>query len=217
MPGKNSKRSTGNKILKQIVFASNNKNKLKEVRCILTKKGIQVLSLEQAGFSGEIKETGETLAENALIKTRTVRKKVKDKIIIADDTGLEVDYLAKAPGVYSARFAGPECNYMDNNKKLLKILKDVKKGARGAVFRTVVAVSFPDGTEKTVEGRVKGYICKALKGNNGFGYDPVFVVPHLKKTYAQLTSAEKNALSHRKKAVMKALKIIAGEKSGFEA
>ena len=148
------------------------------------------------------------MAENALIKARTVAKKVKNAIIMADDTGLEVDYLAKAPGVYSARFAGPGCTYDDNNKKLLRLLRGVPAGQRQAVFRTVVAVVFPDKTEALAEGRIKGQIATRQKGKNGFGYDPVFFIPSHKRTYAEMDLREKNMVSHRQKAVKNALKLI---------
>jgi XTP/dITP diphosphohydrolase len=188
----------------EIVLASNNANKAREITEILGKKKATVLTLPEVGFIGEIEETGETLAENALIKARIVAKKVPSKIIMADDTGLEVDYLAKAPGVYSARFAGPECSYIDNNIKLLKLLKGVKKKERGAVFRTVMAVIYPNKKEELYEGRVSGYIAEKLTGNKGFGYDPVFYPENSSKTYAQMDIEEKNLVSHRMKAVKNA-------------
>ncbi|MCE5299938.1 MAG: RdgB/HAM1 family non-canonical purine NTP pyrophosphatase [Spirochaetia bacterium] len=190
-----------------IVLATNNRNKLKEIQHIIGAKAV-VLSLYDIGFTGEIIEDGETLAENALIKARAVKAKAGRRVVIADDTGLEVDYLAKAPGVYSARFAGPGCDYMDNNRKLLKLMKGVKPAGRTAVFRTCVAVVYPDGKEEIYEGRVEGSITTAMKGANGFGYDPVFYVKSKKKTYAQMELKEKNSVSHRMKAVKKALAAI---------
>jgi XTP/dITP diphosphohydrolase len=192
----------------EIVLASNNKNKLSEIKNILNKYKTRVLSLEDIGYFKEINETGETLSENALIKARAIRAKTKGKIVIADDTGLEVDYLAKAPGVYSARFAGPKCSFKDNNKKLLKLLKGVKTKDRRATFRTVVAVIYANGVEEVYEGKVQGKIGTKENGIFGFGYDPVFYPENSKKTYAQMTSTEKNAISHRKKAVTRALKGI---------
>jgi XTP/dITP diphosphohydrolase len=192
----------------EIVLASNNKNKLSEVSKILSAKNVRVLSLDDIGFKGEIEETAETLSGNALIKARAVWKKAKGRVVIADDTGLEVDYLAKAPGVYSARFAGPKCSFEDNNRKLLKLLKGVKLPDRGAVFRTVVAVIYNDCTEETYEGRVSGRISLSEKGEMGFGYDPVFYPETSGKTYAQMLPEEKNSLSHRKKAIASALKGI---------
>jgi XTP/dITP diphosphohydrolase len=194
--------------LLKIVIASNNKHKIQEIKDILKSNKVSVLSLEEAGFTGDIEETGETLAENAFIKAREIRKKIKNAVIIADDTGLEVDYLAKAPGVYSARFAGPECSYADNNKKLLKLMKGVPKKQRGALFRTAMAVIYPDGKEALAEGRVSGEIAAVQSGKNGFGYDPVFYIPKMGKTYAQLTLKQKNSVSHRQKAVKNAWKMI---------
>jgi XTP/dITP diphosphohydrolase len=192
----------------KIVIASNNKHKVKEIRDILKNRNILVLSLGEAGFKGGIEETGETLRENALIKARAVRKKIKNAVIIADDTGLEVEYLAGAPGVYSARFAGPECSYIDNNRKLLKLMKGVPKTQRKALFRTVMAIIYPDGREALAEGRVRGEITRAQAGRNGFGYDPVFYLPKMRKTYAQLDLKQKNSVSHRQKAVKNAWKMI---------
>jgi XTP/dITP diphosphohydrolase len=192
----------------KIVIASNNKHKVQEIKDILKNRMISVLSLEEAGYKGEIEETGETLAENAMIKARAVRKKIRDSVIIADDTGLEVDYLAKAPGVYSARFAGPQCSFADNNRKLVKLMKGVPKKDRGALFRTVMAIIFPDGKEALAEGRVRGEITPALSGANGFGYDPVFYLPKLGKTFAGMDLKTKNTVSHRQKAVKNAWKMI---------
>ncbi len=188
----------------QVVLASNNANKLREISHVLGEDNIKVLSLSDIGFSGDIEETGETLAENALIKARAVRGKAGKRTVISDDTGLEVDYLAKAPGVYSARFAGPQCSFEDNNRKLIKLMKGVKTAERGALFRTVVAVIYPDGKEEVYEGSVRGFITEGLKGNKGFGYDPVFYVKECKKTYAEMSLEQKNEISHRMKAVKKA-------------
>jgi len=192
----------------KIIIASNNKNKVKEIKHILGAKRMRVLSLAEAGFRKDIKETGETLAENAAIKAREVSRKFRSSIIIADDSGLEVDYLAKAPGVYSARFAGPQCSYTDNNKKLLKLMKGASRKERNAAFRTVACVIFPGGKEEFVEGKVNGIIIQKEKGPNGFGYDPVFYLKKFRKTYAQMTLKEKNSVSHRAKAFKNAGKII---------
>lgn len=184
----------------EIVLATNNAGKAAEISGILGKKA-RVFTLSEVGFDAEIEETGETLAGNALIKARAVADKVRGKIIMSDDSGLEVDYLAKAPGVYSARFAGPGCSYSDNNKKLLKLLKGTAKKERGAVFRTVVAVIYPDKTEEIYEGKISGCIAEKIAGTGGFGYDPVFIPENKRKTFAQMAPAEKNAISHRMKAV----------------
>lgn len=198
----------------KVVIASNNKNKIMEISAILKSLKAEVLSMAEAGCDMDIEETGETLAENAAIKARAVRQRVKGAVILSDDSGLEVEYLAKAPGVYSARFAGPKCSYTDNNVKLLKLLKGVRNPERKAVFRTVVWLILPDGREFRAEGRVKGYITSTMKGRNGFGYDPVFSLKPGSKTYAQMTAQEKNSISHRNRAVKAALKIISRELEG---
>ncbi len=190
-----------------IVIASNNKHKVKEIQEFVKSK-VKIFTLNDINFNGVLKEDGETLLENARAKAYKIREKVKDKIIISDDTGLEVDYLAKAPGVYSARFAGKNCTYEENNKKLLKLLKGVKLKDRTARFRTVIYIIFPDGREIYVEGKVNGLITTKPKGKNGFGYDPIFYYPPLKKTFAELTINEKNKVSHRSKAIRLALNAI---------
>ncbi|SRR6056297_3318712 len=194
--------------MKDIIIASNNADKIKEIRSILNIQGVNLIPLYEAGFRREIKETGKTLEENALLKASKVRGEIKNRIIVSDDSGLEVDYIAGAPGVYSARFAGEGCGYDDNNRKLLKILKGVKRKERGAAFRTVACVIFPGAETKLAEGKVRGYITESPKGENGFGYDPLFVPEGRKKTYAQMSDTEKNRISHRKKAFKKAASMI---------
>ncbi len=191
----------------EIVLATNNKHKVKEILDVVKNKA-KILTLDDMNFNSVLREDGETLLENARAKAQKVREKIKNKIIISDDTGLEVDYLAKAPGVYSARFAGKNCTYEDNNKKLLKLLKGVKLTERTASFRTIIYIIFPDGKETYVEGKVKGFITTKPKGKNGFGYDPVFYYPPLKKTFAELSLKEKNKISHRSKAIKLAWKVI---------
>ncbi len=192
----------------EIVLASNNKNKAKEIAHIFKGSGFRILTLDEIGFKGDIKETGETLKENAAIKARAVWKKAGGRTVIADDTGLEVDYLAKAPGVYSARFAGPGCTYNDNNVKLLKLMQGVKKSQRKALFRTVICIVFPDKSEAFAEGRAGGYITEKPGGKDGFGYDPVFFYRPAGRTFAEMNLSQKNKVSHRQKAVKKALVII---------
>ena len=181
-----------------IVFASNNKHKLIEVKNILCQHNI--LSLEQIGFNAKIEETGSTIEENALIKARAIRAHT-DKIIIADDTGLFVDALNGAPGVYSARYAGLRATFEDNNKKLLEALEGQKN--RQAVFKCAVALNMADGYEGIFMGATKGSIATKISGDQGFGYDPVFNVDKLHKTYAQMSLEDKASLSHRAKALFK--------------
>ncbi|MDO8735070.1 MAG: RdgB/HAM1 family non-canonical purine NTP pyrophosphatase [Elusimicrobiota bacterium] len=187
----------------KIALATQNKDKIKEIKKILGKnfKFVQLYKFPK------IVENGKTLEENAIKKAKAIFKITKITTL-ADDSGLEVAALGGRPGVYSARFAGKNCNYSDNNKKLLKLLLNVAYKKREAKFRTVVAIIFPDGKLKTVEGVVSGYIATEPKGSNGFGYDPVFYYPRLKKTFAQLTAVLKNRLSHRATAFKKAKKIL---------
>ncbi len=179
-----------------IVLASNNKHKLKEVRDILSE--YNVLSLHQIGFNSEIEETGNTICENALIKAREIRKHT-DKMIIADDTGLFVNALNDEPGVYSARYAGESATFEDNNNKLLKALKN--KDDRSAVFKCAIALNMPSDEEKIFLGQVNGQIAKKYCGAGGFGYDPIFIPDGMDKSYAELSSEEKDKLSHRAKAL----------------
>lgn len=186
-----------------IVLASNNKHKLKEVRNIL--KEYNVLSLHKIGFNAEIEETGSTICENALIKTREIRK-YTDKMIIADDTGLFVHALNDEPGVYSARYAGESATFEDNNNKLLKALEN--KRDRSAVFKCAIALSMSDGEEKIFLGQVSGQIANKYYGAGGFGYDPIFIPDGMDKTYAVLSSEEKDRLSHRAKALIELKKYL---------
>ena len=192
----------------KIVLATNNKDKIKEIKQIIKNKNFKIYSLYDIGFKKPIREIGETIADNAKIKARIVRKYIKDAIILSDDTGLEVDFLAKAPGVYSSRFAGHGCSYEDNYKKLLWILRDVPWEKRRATFKTSVCIIFPDGKEKLITGKVNGYITFEPKGKNGFGYDPVFYITKKHKTFAEMSLNEKNKISHRKKAFFSAFKYI---------
>ncbi|MBI5574515.1 MAG: RdgB/HAM1 family non-canonical purine NTP pyrophosphatase [Elusimicrobia bacterium] len=187
----------------KIALATQNKDKIKEIRKILGKK-FEIVGLKRFP---KIVEDGKTLEENAIKKAKAIFKITKTTTL-ADDSGLEVKALGGRPGVYSARFAGKNCTYSDNNKKLLKLLLNVPYKKRKAKFRTVVAIIFSDGKLKTVDGVVSGYLATEPKGSSGFGYDPVFYYPKLKKTFAQLTTAQKNKVSHRALAFTEAKKIL---------
>ena len=180
----------------KLVFATNNKHKLEEMRAILGGK-VELLSLADIDCHDDIPETAETLEGNALIKARHIYEKYS-LACFADDTGLEVDALGGAPGVYSARYAGENNDSEANMQKLLANLDG--KSDRRAQFRTVIALII-DGEERLFDGIVRGTIATERKGGAGFGYDPVFYLPQLKKTYAQLTADEKAAVSHRGKAL----------------
>ena len=183
----------------KIVLATNNRHKCAEMAEILVKMPITLLSLDEFPEIGEIIEDGKTLEENALIKAHTIHK-LTNLPAIADDTGLEVDVLNGKPGIYSARYAGENCSYLDNINKLLQEMKNVPPKKRSALFRTAI-VYVDDKMELATEGFVEGIITDVTKGIEGFGYDPVFYVPDLKKTFAEMSINEKNQLSHRGKAV----------------
>ena len=186
-----------------IVMASHNQHKIKEIEAITQKFGMPVISRDAAGVPPvEIVEDGETFEENSLKKAQEIQK-LCGRITLADDSGLEVDYLGGAPGVYSARFAGEDGNDAKNNEKLLKLLDGLKKEDRKAKFVSVITMVFPDGEVLTARGECPGRIITAPAGENGFGYDPLFVPDGYDKTFAQLTAEEKNRISHRAKALEK--------------
>lgn len=185
----------------EIVVATHNDNKLNEIINFFKGLDINFKSMYDVGFNKEIKETGSTIEENALIKARTL-KSITNNIIIADDTGLFVNYLNGKPGVFTARFAGENATYEDNIRKLLKMLEGVTEDKRTAYFKTVVVMIYND-KEFIMDGFVNGKITKSPRGINGFGYDPIFYVDELGKTFAELTIDEKNRVSHRAKALKK--------------
>lgn len=184
----------------KIALATNNKNKLREMRAILADCFDEFLSMQDLGLDIDIEETGSTLTENALIKARTVCK-LTGMIALADDTGLSVDALDGAPGIYTARFAGEEHNDDANINKLLSLLENVPDEKRTAHFSTVIAVCFPDGRELLTEGRVNGKIATERRGDRGFGYDPVFFADELGKCFAEGSIEDKNSVSHRSRAL----------------
>lgn len=182
----------------QLVLATHNRDKVVELRESLRGLPIQILSLDQFPNAPEVEEDGDTLAANAIKKALAIHAYTQLPAV-ADDTGLMVDALNGAPGVYSSRYAGPQATYADNVQKLLHELQGVPEMQRTAEFRTVMALVVA-GKTHLVEGKCRGRITLAPRGNNGFGYDPVFFVPELNKTFAELTLAEKNKISHRGKA-----------------
>ena len=187
----------------KIVLATQNKDKIREIKKILG-NSFEILTLTNPP---DVIENGKTLKANAIKKAKAFFR-ISKITSIADDSGLEVAALKGRPGVYSARFAGKECTYSDNNKKLLKLMGNVPPQKRKASFRTVVAIVFPSGKVKTAEGKINGYITGKTIGKKGFGYDPVFYYPKSGKTFAQLTAAEKNRISHRGIAFKKAKDIL---------
>lgn len=184
--------------MKSIILASNNKDKVKEVKEIL--KGYDIISMKEAGIDVDIEENGTTFEENALIKARAIMK-LTGQITMADDSGLEIDYLNKAPGVYSARFMGHDTSYDIKNKALIQKLEGVKGSDRSGRFVCAIAVCFPDGREIVKRGTMEGLIAEEIKGDNGFGYDPIVYLPEYGKTSGKLAPEEKNKISHRGKAL----------------
>lgn len=196
---------------KRIIFATGNENKMKEIRMILADLGLEILSMKEAGVFEEIEEDGMSFEENAEIKARAISRVMTNDIVLADDSGLEIDYLDKAPGIYSARFAGEDTSYDIKNRILLDRLEGVPDEERRARFVCAVADVFPDGTVKVVRETIEGQIAHEIVGENGFGYDPIFYVPEYGCTTAEMTPELKNELSHRGKA-LRAMKKILEEK-----
>ena len=186
--------------MNKIVFATSNAGKMREIREILKDLNVEILSMKEAGIDVDIVEDGKTFEENALIKARTIRD-LTDLLVLADDSGLEVDALNKEPGFYSARYMGEDTPYDLKNANIIERLSGLKGEERSARFVCVIAAAFPDGTEETRRGTIEGQIAYAPAGENGFGYDPVFYVPEYKCTTAQLPSEQKNEISHRGKAL----------------
>ena len=187
--------------LNTIVLATQNRDKREELQEALSEFTVKILSLNDFPFIGEIEEVGQTLLENSMIKAKTVHN-LTQLPVIADDTGLEVEALNGAPGIYSARYAGEDVTYEDNVNKLLAEMENIPLENRKAQFRTVISFVDKD-RELWTEGRIKGIIGESAKGKNGFGYDPVFFVPELDKTFSELSIGEKNRISHRGLAMKK--------------
>ncbi|GAA0807940.1 XTP/dITP diphosphatase [Faecalicatena orotica] len=175
---------------------------------ILADLGIPIYSMKEAGIDIDIVEDGSTFEENAVIKAEAIARLLPDDIILADDSGLEIDYLDKAPGIYSARFAGVDTSYDIKNQMLLDKLKGVPDEKRTARFVCAIAAALPDGTVETVRGTIEGIIGYEIAGENGFGYDPIFYVPEYGCTTAEMNPDQKNELSHRGKALRAMRKIL---------
>lgn len=184
----------------KIIFATANAGKIKEIQAIMADMGMEVQSMKEAGIAIDIEENGVTYEENAMIKARAVAE-YADCIVMADDSGLEIDYLNGEPGVYSARYMGEDTPYSVKNAKLIERLAGVPDQKRTARFVCAIAAVLPDGRELTVRGVIEGCIGYEEKGSNGFGYDPIFYVPEFGRTTAELTEEEKNRVSHRGKAL----------------
>ena len=197
--------------MKRMIFATGNENKMKEIREILGALPLEILSMKEAGVSADIVEDGKTFEENALIKARAICK-LAGEMVLADDSGLEIDYLNKEPGIYSARYMGEDTSYHINNKSLIDRLEGVPDEKRTARFVCAIAAVFPDGKELVVRGTVEGIIGYEEKGENGFGYDPIFYLPERGCTTAELPPEEKNSISHRGNALRLMKELIERER-----
>ncbi|MCI9384288.1 MAG: XTP/dITP diphosphatase [Lachnospiraceae bacterium] len=186
--------------MNQIIFATGNEGKMKEIRLILEDLGAEILSLKDAGIDIEIQEDGKTFEENAVIKAREVMR-ATGALVLADDSGLEIDYLNGEPGVYSARYLGEDTSYRIKNQNLIDRLEGVPDEQRTARFVCVIAAAFPDGRIITARGAIEGIIGYEERGEGGFGYDPIFWLPEYGCSTAELTMEKKNELSHRGKAL----------------
>lgn len=185
---------------RKIIFATSNEGKLKEIRRILGDLGMEILSMKEAGIQADVVEDGATFEENAVIKAREIGK-ICNEIVLADDSGLEIDYLNKEPGIYSARYMGEDTSYRIKNQNLIDRLKGVEDGYRTARFACAIAAYFPDGEIRTTYAAMEGRIGYEEKGENGFGYDPIFYLPEYGCTSAELSMEQKNEISHRGKAL----------------
>ena len=187
----------------KIIFATGNKNKMVEIRMILADLGMEILSMKEAGVEVDVVEDGRTFEENAMLKASAIaaldKVKEMDAIVLADDSGLEIDDLNKEPGIYSARYAGTDTSYDIKNNLLLSRMKGVPDEERTARFVCAIAAVFPNGDKEVVRGTMEGRVAYEIAGENGFGYDPIFYLPEYGCTSAQLSPEKKNELSHRGK------------------
>lgn len=197
-----------------IIFATGNKNKMIEIRMILADLGCKILSQKEAGIQADVVEDGQTFEENALIKATTIadiaRKmpEYKNAVVLADDSGLEIDALNKEPGIYSARYMGEDTSYDIKNQALIDRLEGVPDGKRTARFVCAIAAALPDGSTEVVRGTMEGRIGYEITGENGFGYDPIFYLPQFGCSSAELEPEKKNELSHRGEGLRKMRKVL---------
>ena len=186
--------------MKKIIIATTNEGKMKEFRALLAHKDVEIVSMKEAGINIDIDENGSTFEENAAIKAKTVCE-YSGCLCLSDDSGLVIDYLGGEPGIYSARYLGHDTPYPEKNRMIIDRLKGGPKDKRSARFVCAVAAAFPDGRVLTVKDTMEGFIAEAPAGNGGFGYDPIFFFPPANMTSAELTAEEKNAVSHRGRAL----------------
>lgn len=203
----------------KVIFATGNENKMREIRMIFQDLGMEILSMKEAGVYVDVEENGTTFEENALLKAIAISQlpevKKMEAIVLADDSGLEVDYLGKAPGIRSARYAGTNTSYDIKNRLILSLLKNIPDEERTARFVCAIGAVFPDGTKAAVRGTMEGIIAHEIAGENGFGYDPIFYLPQCGCTSAELSPEKKNELSHRGQGLRLMRKIMEEKICGF--
>lgn len=199
----------------KIIFATGNADKMREIRMIMADLGMEILSMKEAGITAEIVEDGKTFEENAMIKAKTIAEELKKRgeqvIVLADDSGLEIDYLNKEPGIYSARYMGEDTSYTIKNANLIQRLEGVPDEKRTARFVCAIAAALSDGRSFVARATIEGRIGYEEKGENGFGYDPIFYLPEYGMYSAELAPEEKNRISHRGKALQEMKRILAEE------
>lgn len=198
--------------MEKVIFATGNQEKMREIREILSDSSMEILSMKEIGMDLDITEDGSTFEENAMIKASALAKGIRDEhaVVLADDSGLEVDYLNKEPGIYSARYMGEDTSYEIKNQNIIDRLEGVPKKQRTARFVCAIAAVFPDGSFCITRGTIEGYIGWEPAGENGFGYDPIFYVDEYHCSTAQLSREKKNQLSHRGKALRAMREKLAG-------
>lgn len=189
--------------MKKLIVASNNENKIKEIKSILKDMNLEVCSLKDEGINIDVEETGTTFIENAFLKAKAIFDLKSDCYVLADDSGLSVEYLNGEPGIYSARYSGEHGNDKKNNQKLLEKLKGVPREKRNGKFICAMVLILDYDKCIKVQGEVEGVILEEITGEGGFGYDPLFYVEEFKKSFGEITKEEKNSISHRAKALKK--------------
>lgn len=188
--------------MRRIIFATGNEGKMREIREIMADLDVEIISMKEAGVKADIVEDGMSFEENAVIKARTIME-LTNELVLADDSGLEIDYLNGEPGIYSARYMGEDTSYHIKNHNLISRLEGVEDEKRTARFVCAIAAAFPDGEILTVRDTIEGRIGYEERGENGFGYDPIFYLPEYGMSSAELSPEEKNKISHRGKALRK--------------
>ena len=199
--------------MKRLIFATGNQNKMREIREILADLPVEILSMKEAGIEADIVEDGKTFEENAIIKAKTIME-LTGELVLADDSGLEIDYLNKEPGIYSARYMGEDTSYEIKNRNIIERLANAEGKERSARFVCNIAAVLEDGRVIQREAYMEGLIAKEPAGNGGFGYDPILYLPEFGKTSAELTMEEKNQISHRGKALEAMKKALKEEEAG---